>query len=92
MNFREVKLSPTRSTQLIPGLSVGQPTGMWLQAAAAAAAVAAVAAAAFVAAVATGGGVVVELLAVMLWLNQFARILMWLPQLQLLPVGPYVKS
>jgi hypothetical protein len=64
---------------------------MWLQAAAAAAA-AAVAAAAFVAAVVTGGGVVVELLAVMLWLNQFARILMWLPQLQLLPVGPYVKS
>jgi hypothetical protein len=63
---------------------------MWLQAAAAAAA--AVAAAAFVAAVVTGGGVVVELLAVMLWLNQFARILMWLPQLQLLPVGPYVKS
>jgi hypothetical protein len=61
---------------------------MWLQAAAA---VAAVAAAAFVAAVATGGGVV-ELLAVMLWLNQFARVLMWLPQLQLLPVGLYVKS
>ncbi len=90
MYFRVVKLSPTRSTQLIPGLSVGQPTEMWLQAAAAA--VAAVAAAAFVAAVATGGGVVVELLAVMLWLNQFARILMWLPQLQLLPVGPYVKS
>ncbi len=90
MNFRVVKLSPTRSTQLIPGLSVGQPTGMWLQAAAAAA-VAAVAAAAFVAAVATGGGVV-ELLAVMLWLNQFARVLMWLPQLQLLPVGLYVKS
>jgi hypothetical protein len=50
-----------------------------------------VAAAAFVAAVATGGGVV-ELLAVMLWLNQFARVLMWLPQLQLLPVGLYVKS
>ncbi len=90
MNFI-VKLSPTRSTQLIPGLSVGQPTGMWLQAAAAAA-VAAVAAAAFVAAVATGGGVVVELLAVMLWLNQFARILMWHPLLQLLPVGLYVKS